>query len=140
MTKQHFYTIKLKRNILPLTFLLFTFCLLIFSKSNLPAVKQGLNLWANSVVPSLFPFFVATELLMHTNIVTHLGNLLNKYMKPLFHVRGEGGFAFIMGIISGYPIGAKIACEFRKDNICTKEENGNPAGGEMSEDCHDRLQ
>lgn len=122
MTKQHFYTIKLKRNILPLTFLLFTFCLLIFSKSNLPAVKQGLNLWANSVVPSLFPFFVATELLMHTNIVTHLGNLLNKYMKPLFHVRGEGGFAFIMGIISGYPIGAKIACEFRKNNICTKEE------------------
>ena len=43
-------------------------------------------------------------------------------MKPLFNVRGEGSFAFIMGIISGYPIGAKIASQFRQDNICSKEE------------------
>ena len=61
-------------------FLGFTFCLLIFSKSNLPAVKSGLLLWANSVVPSLFPFFVATELLMHTNIVA----LLRSYIKSLY--------------------------------------------------------
>lgn len=122
MIKQHFYTIKIKRNIIPLCFLLFTLSLLLFSKTNLPSIKQGLSLWANSVVPSLFPFFVATELLMHTNIISHLGNILNKYMYPLFHVRGEGSFAFIMGIISGYPMGAKIACEFRKNNICTKEE------------------
>lgn len=64
------YVIKLKRNFFSLLFLGFTFCLLIFSKSNLPAVKSGLSLWANSVIPSLFPFFVATELLMHTNMVT----------------------------------------------------------------------
>ena len=67
VAKSSIYVIKLKRNLLPMLFLAFTFCLLIFSKSNLPAVKSGLALWANSVVPSLFPFFVATELLMHTN-------------------------------------------------------------------------
>ena len=70
--KNNFYVVKLKRNILPIIFLCFTFCLLLFSKSNLPAVKSGLSLWANSVVPSLFPFFVATELLIHTNVVTHI--------------------------------------------------------------------
>lgn len=43
-------------------------------------------------------------------------------MKPLFNVRGDGAFAFIMGIISGYPMGAKIACNFRQNNICSKEE------------------
>ncbi len=121
-TKTNIYVIKLKRNLLPMLFLGFTFCLLLFSKSNLPAVKSGLQLWATSVVPSLFPFFVATELLMHTNMVTLLGNLLNPLMKPLFNVRGEGAFAFIMGIISGYPVGAKIASNFRQNNICSKEE------------------
>ena len=119
---QNFYVIKFKKNFFPLIFISFTLCLLIFSKNNLPAVKSGLSLWANSVVPSLFPFFVATELLMHTNIVSQLGLILNNYMKPLFNVRGEGSFAFIMGIISGYPVGAKIATNFRKNNICTKEE------------------
>ena len=120
--KPNFYVLKIKRNILPIIFLCFTMCLLIFSKSNLPAVKSGLTLWATSVVPSLFPFFVSTELLMHTNIVNIFGNILNKYMKPLFNVRGEGSFAFIMGIISGYPVGAKIATNFRKNDICSKEE------------------
>lgn len=122
MLKQNFYVIKLKRNFFPLLFLGFTFCLLIFSKTNLPAVKAGLQLWVNSVIPSLFPFFVATELLMHTNLISQIGNVLNRYMKPLFNVRGEGAFALIMGIISGYPVGAKIATNFRKNNICTKEE------------------
>lgn len=122
ITKPSIYVIKFKRNLLPLLFLTFTFCLLIFSKSNLPAVKSGLLLWANSVIPSLFPFFVATELLMHTNIINLFGNLLNRFMKPIFNVRGEGAFAFIMGLISGYPVGAKIACNFRQNNICSKEE------------------
>lgn len=36
--------------------------------------------------------------------------------------RGEGAFAFIMGIISGYPVGAKIVTKLRENNICTKEE------------------
>ena len=122
IAKPSIYVVKLKRNFLPLLFLSFTFCLLLFSNSNLPAVKSGLALWANSVVPSLFPFFVATELLMHTNVVTLLGNIFNGFMKPLFNIRGEGAFAFIMGIISGYPIGAKIATNFRENNICSKEE------------------
>lgn len=120
--KHNFYVVKLKRNFFTLLFLSFTFCLLIFSKSNLPAIKSGLQLWANSVIPSLFPFFVATELLMHTNIIHHLGILLNKFMRPLFNIPGEGAFAFIMGIVSGYPVGAKIASNFRKNNICSKEE------------------
>ena len=122
LSKCNFYVIKLKRNIFALAFLLFTFCLLIFSKSNLPAVKNGLTLWATSVAPSLFPFFVATELLMHTNIINILGRLLTPFMKPLFNIRGEGSFAFIMGIISGYPVGAKIATNFRENNICSKAE------------------
>ena len=70
----------------------------------------------------MFPFFVATELLSHTNFTYYLGKLLNKFMKPFFNVRGEGSFAFIMGIISGYPVGAKIAANFRENNVCSKEE------------------
>lgn len=120
--KNNFYVIKLKQNIFSIIFLTFTLSLLIFSKTNLSAVKSGLSLWANSVIPSLFPFFVATELLMNTNIVNQLGFILNKFMKPFFNVRGEGAFALAMGIISGYPVGAKIATNFRQNNICTKEE------------------
>ena len=121
-SKCHFFVLKIKRNIFALVFLAFGASLLLFSTSNLPAIKKGLSLWANSVVPSLFPFFVATEALMNTNFVNSLGRYLHKIMKPLFNIRGEGSFGFIMGLISGYPVGAKIACDFRENNICSKEE------------------
>ena len=122
MKHKYVYIIKIKKLILPLILVIFTGCLVIFSNTNLSAAKSGLVLWANSIVPSLFPFFVATELLSHTNFAYYLGKVLNRFMKPIFNVRGEGCFAFIMGIISGYPIGAKIAASFRENNICSKEE------------------
>lgn len=114
--------LKIKRNAIPLVFLVFTFGLLVFANSNILAVKNGLLLFANNVVPTLLPFFIATELLMHTNILNIIGKLFTPIMKPLFNVRGEGAFAFIMGFISGYPIGAKIAVNLRNNNICSKEE------------------
>ena len=118
----HFVFLSLKKNILPLIFVLFLICLVIFSKENLQATKSGLQLWANSVVPALLPFFIVTELLGHTNVITNLGKLLNHIMRPIFNVPGIGGYAFIMGIISGYPVGAKIVTSFRNDGLCTKAE------------------
>ena len=121
-SKYNIYAVKLKRNFLTVLFIFFTLGLLIFSNTNLPAVKSGLELFVTSVIPSLFPFFVATELLQNTSIISYLGHLLDRFMKPIFNISGEGAFCFIMGLISGYPVGAKIACDFRKNGICSKEE------------------
>jgi len=76
----------LKRNILSIMFGMFLIFLVIFSQTNLFAAKTGLTLWAKSVVPSLFPFFIATELLNYTNIPYYLGKLTNRFMRPLFNV------------------------------------------------------
>ena len=114
--------INIKKNIITIMFLLFTICLIIFSKSNIQAVKNSLNIWFNNVIPPLFPFFIATELLNHTNIPKVFGNMFNKIMRPIFNVPGIGAYALIMGIISGYPVGAKIVTNFRNQNLCTKEE------------------
>lgn len=114
--------LKLRTMVIPGLFVWFAICLILFSSSNVSAAQNGLILWTTSVIPSLFPFFVATELLSCTNIVSILGRFFNKLMKPLFNVRGEGSFAFIMGIISGYPVGAKIACNLHNSNTCSKEE------------------
>lgn len=117
-----FILLSFRKNILPFFLILFTICLVIFSKTNLIATKNGLLLWSNNVVPSLFPFFVITELLSHTNIIHHVGKLFDKVMRPLFNVPGECAFAFIMGLISGYPTGGKIVADLREQGICSKDE------------------
>ncbi len=117
-----FLILSFKKNILPTILFIITILLVIFSQSNLDATKRGLELWATTVVPALFPFFVVTNLLSQTKVVDILGKLFDKLMKPLFNVPGIGGFAFVMGLISGYPVGAKVVSNFREQNLVTKDE------------------
>lgn len=93
----------LKKNLISFIAIIFIITLILYSKSNIEAVKDGLQLWINNVVPSLFPFFVATEILCCTNVISILGRTLEKPVSKVFNVPGEGAFALIMGIISGYP-------------------------------------
>ena len=121
-SKIKIWVYSLKRNGVTILFCLFTLCLVLFSRTNLSAAKNGLILWATAVVPSLFPFFVATEMLSYTNVISYLGKWLTPIMRPLFGVPGEAAFAFIMGLISGYPVGAKIVSNFIEQGVCNKEE------------------
>ena len=72
---------KLKNLIIPISLCLFTVFLIIFSKDNLHYAKNGLLLWTNSVVPSLLPFFIATNLLSYTEVIPFLGRHLSKVMR-----------------------------------------------------------
>ena len=120
--KNNFFVISIKKYIVSFISVIFIITLVLYSKNNLQSAKEGLNLWWNNVVPSLFPFFVATELLCSTNIISIIGRFLEKPVKFSFNVPGEGAIAVIMGIISGYPTGAKIVSNFKEEGICNKEE------------------
>ncbi len=120
--KTNFIVVSLKKYIVSIISVIFIVTLVLYSKSNMQAAKEGLELWATSVLPSLFPFFVATEILCSTNIIYLAGKFFSKSVKKIFNVPGEGAIALIMGIISGYPTGAKIVVNFRENDICTKEE------------------
>lgn len=65
---------------------------------------------------------VAANLLSQTNIVYILSKYLDKFMRPIFNIPGCSAFPFIMGLISGYPVGAKIVSNLYSNGQCTKEE------------------
>ncbi len=118
----NFIVISIKKYFLTFILILFTISLLIFSNNNFLAAQNGLVLWATKVLPSLFPFFIATELLCQTNFTYILGKFLNKFMRPLFNVPGESAIAVILGTISGYPVGAKVVCNLKNQKIISKIE------------------
>lgn len=117
-----FFVISIKKYFFTIIFMIFTISLLLFSNNNLIAAQNGLVLWAKSVFPSLFPFFVATELLCQTNFIYILGRALNRFMKPIFNVPGESAAAVILGTISGYPVGAKVVVNLKNQKIISKIE------------------
>ncbi len=118
----NFIVISLKKYFFMIIFLAFMISLILFSNNNLIAAQNGLVLWATSVLPTLFPFFVATELLCQTNFTYVLGKLLNKFVKPIFNVPGESFAAILLGTISGYPVGAKVVCNLKNQKVISKTE------------------
>ena len=86
------------------------------------SAKDALVSCANSVVPSLFPFFVCSKMLIEMGAADKLGRLLSPVMKPLFGVGGDGALAFVLGILSGYPVGASAATDLVKNGGVTKSE------------------
>ena len=115
-------TIKIKNNIIPLIIISLMLCLVIFSKSSVQVAKGSILLWANNVLPALFPFLICVELLKQTNFMEKVGKLLNPIMYPLFGVPGSGAFALIMGVTSGYPVGAKVSVDLYEKHLCSKNE------------------
>ena len=78
--------------------------LLFFPNTVCSGAKDGLFLWATVVLPSLFPFCLCTSLIRaYTN-----GNA-SKY------------FLLFAGILSGYPIGAKLSGELYQKGELTRQ-------------------
>lgn len=105
-----------------LTVLLLVITIMIYPAQSVEAAYSGLVTWATLVIPALLPFFIGSELLINLGIVKFIGILLEPIMRPVFNVPGEGSFAFVMSITSGYPVGAKIVSKFKSDKILTKVE------------------
>src|SRR5690606_11977117 len=70
----------------------------------------------------LLPFFAMSDILMGLGVIHAVGVLLEPVMRPLFRIPGVGGFAVAMGLASGYPLGAKITGQLRRDGLCNREE------------------
>lgn len=73
------------------------------------AVRDGLGLCYNVIIPSLFPFFILSSLVVSLGMAGYLGRLLEPVMRPLFHVSGACAAALALGFIGGYPVGARSA-------------------------------
>jgi len=86
------------------------------------AALRGCAIWFEVLFPALFPFFIVTELLIGFGIVHFFGALFDPLMKPLFRVPGCGGFVMAMGFASGYPIGARLTAELRKQGLLNRTE------------------
>ncbi len=110
----------LRKFILPILIAVFNLFILLFPSEILKASKDGIVLWAMNVLPTLLPFIIGTNILIATGIVDLLGIFLEPLMYPLFKVPGCGAFAFISGIISGYPIGAKLTQSLRSAGKISK--------------------
>lgn len=91
----------------------FYICLLLFllfhPKEALTGVKNGLGLWLNIMIPTLLPFLILTGALLKTGNIRKLLKPSAFFWKTFFGLSPAGAYVLILGLLCGYPMGAKLA-------------------------------
>ncbi len=101
-----------------------TLLLVIFPSESVSAARDGIELCLNIIVPSLFPFFVISSLIVSLGLADRAGRRLSPVMRPLFGVSGAAATALMLGFIGGYPVGARTAAALFTSGSITKTEAG----------------
>ena len=97
--------------------------LLFFPDVSATAAREGVTLCLQTVLPSLFPFFVLSSLLVQSDVPRLLSRAMAGVMYPLFGVSGAGASALILGLLGGYPVGARTVAELYGRGEIAQEES-----------------
>ena len=96
--------------------------LIIFPGAGISSAKAAAALCLDTLIPSLFPFFICSGLFVALGASRRCEKLLSPIMRPLFNVPGSGALALTLGLFSGYPVGAKVTADLYRNGECTKAE------------------
>lgn len=107
-----FYT-----TVILLAFVLF----LLFPARYLQCVRDGVSLWAVSVLPAALPFLFLTGLLAGTPLFARLARWLAPFF-CLFGISGTGGCCACLSMLSGYPAGARTIADAHARGALSKHE------------------
>ena len=99
-----------------------TLALVLWPEQAMGAMRDGIRLCGNVILPSLFPFFVLSSMVVELGMSRYLGKLLEPVMAPLFRVNGSCAAALALGFVGGYPVGARTAIQIYENGQCSRTE------------------
>lgn len=88
--------------------LTFVFLILLFKEPSVSkeSIAKSFSLWANNLVPSLFPMIIINEILINYNFPSVICSIFYKTFNKIFKLSYNGTYLFIMSIFIGTPANA----------------------------------
>lgn len=111
---------KIKLSIFPI--LIAVAFLLFFPQIAFTYSKVGLLLWFYTLLPSLLPFMILSNFILHSNLLKKLISRPAGFWHFAFGLTPEGAYALILGLFCGYPMGAKVTADLYRTGRISKQE------------------
>lgn len=85
-------------------------------------IGNGLKICVRTVIPSLFPFMVLSELIVSSGLGELAGRCLDRPLGWIFGISGVSATAVILGTLCGFPVGARTAVALYENSSIDKRE------------------
>lgn len=117
---------RLYQKALPLLYmglaLYLTVLLLRYPALSLQYAYTGLALWFQKMIPTLLPFMILSGIMISMNLTERFVRLLHPILHFFCKTTPNGSYTLLMGFLCGFPMGARIAGELRREGRLSKEE------------------
>lgn len=84
--------------------------------------ENGLLLWFNVIIPSLCPFMIVSAMLIKLNVTNFISDIFYPVFHRVFKLSKDGCYPAVIGMLSGYPLGAKTVADLYKINALSLRE------------------
>lgn len=89
---------------------LFVLIQLLIKKSIIySSIMYALKLWVNNLIPSLFPFFIISDILINYNIINYIPKNIKNICKKAFNITDNMLTILILSMFSGFPTNARVS-------------------------------
>ncbi|MDE7037471.1 MAG: transporter, partial [Lachnospiraceae bacterium] len=101
----------MKRYFFAICSILFFISMLAFPQSAFQGAKTGLLLWFNTVLPTLLPVIIISNLQVHSSAIDVAARIISPVLCRFFKVTPYGAFAILTGFLCGCPMGSKVTAD-----------------------------
>lgn len=102
--------------------IVFIFFLITASEIVKESVSFSVSIWKDNLFPTLFPFFIVSNILIQYNFTDLIGRILAKPMQKIFKLPGCSSYVLINSLFSGFPSGAKYTSLLVKNKYLSSVE------------------
>lgn len=112
----------MKKKIFPVCLALLILYCLLFPRQMAQSVSEGLALWYRSILPTLLPFCIFSNIVIRTGIYDRVFAALFPVVRHIYPVRAPLIYPLAAGFLFGFPLGSKICADlYHAGKISSKE-------------------
>lgn len=112
----------MKKFLITFSTISFLLLLLTFPSISINGAKNGLTLWFQTVLPTLLPFMIVSNLIVQLDVTDCLTSFFYPVAGRLLGLTKPACYPFVIGMLSGYPVGAKACADLVKEQQITRKE------------------
>ena len=115
--------LKLRKNqIITIFITLFIILFIINLNTCMQSTFTGLNLVIKAILPTIFPFSVICNLIIHYDGISFYSNILGPIICKPLKLSNCSSFPIVASLLCGYPLGCKYCCDLYELGRISKEE------------------
>ncbi len=103
------------KNLLSICVLLLLVYMFLEPQASLEVSKRGLLLWSQTLLPTLLPFMILSNLVIRIGVAEKMLAPFGPIFRRFLGLSPAGTYGYLLGLLCGYPMGAKLTGDLYRE-------------------------